>query len=69
MTDIVMPKKEGLEFIFEIRKEHPDVKIIAMSANANYLPVAKTFGADRTFLKTFEEKDNIIAIVKDVLES
>jgi len=31
ITDIVMPEKEGVETIMELKRDFPDVKIIAMS--------------------------------------
>ena len=56
ITDILMPNKEGLEFISEIREAHPDIKIIAYSGGGSsdpqsYLEFAKGMGADRVFSK------------------
>ena len=31
VTDIIMPEKEGLETIIELKRDHPEVKIIAIS--------------------------------------
>ncbi len=50
ITDLLMPERDGLEFIAELRKKYPAVKIIAMSggghiARDSYLRIAKTFGA------------------------
>ena len=58
ITDIVMPKKEGLETIKELCKAFPDVKIIAISGGGKvegryYLDIAKKLGAKRTFEKPF----------------
>src|SRR5207237_1402554 len=49
ITDIVMPQKEGLQTIIELRQESPSVKVIAMSGggrycNADYLKLAKRVG-------------------------
>jgi len=56
ITDIIMPDKEGIETIIEIRRGNPDLKIIAISGGGrggggDYLKVAKQLGADRTFAK------------------
>ncbi len=61
ITDIVMPKKEGLEIIRELRQEFPDVKIIAISGGGkvqgrHYLELAKKLGAAYTFEKPFTWK-------------
>ena len=58
ITDIIMPEKEGLETIIDIRKEIPHVKIIAMSGGGTYsdlsfLDVAKRLGAQQTLSKPF----------------
>jgi two-component system, chemotaxis family, chemotaxis protein CheY len=67
VTDIIMPDKEGLETIMELRREHPSVKIIAISGggaklDAQYLPTAKALGADVTIEKPFEPREVIEAI-------
>ena len=56
ITDILMPNKEGLEFISEIREMHPNLKIIAYSGGGSadpesYLEFASGMGADRVFTK------------------
>ena len=50
ITDILMPDKEGIETIREIRDDHPNVGIIAMSGggavgNLDFLQLARDFGA------------------------
>ncbi|RLD52165.1 MAG: response regulator [Bacteroidetes bacterium] len=61
ITDIIMPEKEGLETIREMRRIRSDLKIIAMSGGGkisadNYLETAKIFGASRLILKPFSQK-------------
>lgn len=72
ITDIVMPEKEGLETILELREDYPEVKIIAISGGGrhdakNYLQSAKDFGADYIFHKPFSQKE-IITAIKDLLK-
>jgi len=71
ITDLIMPEKEGLGTIREIRKNNPDVKIIAISGGhrfglKSYLDASKTFGADMTFQKPLVLKD-IREAIKDLL--
>lgn len=58
ITDILMPDKEGIETIIELRKIRPDLKIIVMSGggriNATHvLETAKRIGADVALKKPF----------------
>ena len=58
ITDILMPDKEGIETILELRRSHPKIRIIAISGggrtgNKDFLRTAKHLGADRTLAKPF----------------
>ncbi len=71
ITDLIMPEKEGLELITELKHDFPDVKIIAISGGgrigpAEYLPIAKKFGASYTFEKPFNQEE-ILKAVQDIL--
>jgi YesN/AraC family two-component response regulator len=62
ITDILMPEKEGLETIMELRRSFPDVKIIAISGggqsgNLSFLSAAKHLGALRTLTKPFSYEE------------
>jgi CheY-like chemotaxis protein len=53
-----MPDQEGFETIIEIRRERPDIGIIAISGgfrqgNLNILPMAKALGANAAIGKPF----------------
>ena len=61
ITDIVMPEKEGLEVLMELRKQHPPVKIIAISGG-DYLHMAKLMGAAKVLAKPFSTNLLIEAI-------
>ena len=53
ITDLVMPEKEGIETIVEIRKSYPQVKIAAVSGafGGKYLEAASLLGADAALAK------------------
>ncbi len=56
ITDIVMPEKEGIETIQELRQKSSGVRIIAISGGGRispeeYLDWAKRFGVHCTFTK------------------
>jgi DNA-binding response OmpR family regulator len=67
ITDIIMPEKEGIETIRELKKLAPDVKIIAISGGGIgsadiYLKIAKTVGADRVIEKPMVIDDLMSAV-------
>ncbi|MGE9297360.1 MAG: response regulator [Puniceicoccales bacterium] len=69
VTDILMPEKEGIETIIELRKTFPTLKIIAISGggdgrNFDYLPMAERLGAHATLKKPFSNQDLLSAIDK-----
>ena len=67
ITDILMPDKEGLETIRELRRDFPGVKIIAISGSGyRYLHMAEEFGAHRTFSKPFHW-EKVLQAVKELL--
>ncbi len=71
ITDIIMPEKEGLETIREMKRLRSDLKIIAMSGGGkisadNYLNTAKIFGASKVLEKPFSQK-TMISTVTDLL--
>lgn len=58
ITDILMPEKEGLETIMDLRREFPLMKIIAISGGGyagqlNFLEAAGKLGAQATLQKPF----------------
>jgi CheY-like chemotaxis protein len=67
ITDLIMPEKEGLEMIRELRKDYPQAKIIAMSGGGrtgtmNCLEVARAFGAQQVLEKPFPHQEILEAI-------
>ncbi len=71
ITDIIMPEKEGMETIIELRHAYPDVKIVAISgggriAGSDYLKLARKLGADEVMPKPFQ-MDEVLSMVRRVL--
>jgi CheY-like chemotaxis protein len=67
ITDILMPGQEGIETIRILRKEFPQVKILAISGGGkngtlDVLPAAQAFGAHCTVAKPFERKELLEAV-------
>ncbi len=64
ITDLVMPEQEGIETIKRLRKEHPDVKVIAMSGafGGDYLQIAGFMGAHSTLVKPIRMRTVLEAI-------
>jgi CheY-like chemotaxis protein len=72
ISDLIMPNKDGIGMIIELKKEFPDVKIIAMSGGGlnkpeGYLEGAKKLGAQRTLTKPID-RDELLRTVSDALK-
>ena len=64
ITDLIMPEKEGLETIADIRKSYSDMPIIAISGGGrvgpnDYLETARFIGANATLAKPFARQELI----------
>ena len=69
ITDLLMPRKDGVDTIRGLRGHHPDVRVIAVTAargRFNRLIAARHVGANRTLLKPFNLGD-LLSAVQDVL--
>ncbi len=71
ITDIVMPEKEGLEFIYELRNNDTNLKIIAISGGGKHIPdyylaLANEFGVNASIKKPFTE-DDILQVINNLL--
>lgn len=60
VTDIIMPDKEGIETIIDLRRDYPDLKIVAISGggrtrNMDFLELASSYGANGVLAKPFSD--------------
>lgn len=62
IVDILMPDRDGLEAIGQLRRTRPDLRIIAISGGGRvgpdvYLDLARQVGADASLIKPIEGAD------------
>ena len=66
VTDIFMPEQDGMETIWQLREEFPDVSIVVVSGGAaegsNYSFVARELGVRNTLRKPFDPEELIDAV-------
>jgi len=71
LLDIFMPQKDGFETIGDLRRYHPNIKIIAMSGYSenrfNPLNYAKSLGANEALAKPFSA-DELLVTLKTLLD-
>lgn len=69
LTDLVMPEQEGIETIKALRREYPEIKVIAMSGafGGDYLRIAAYLGAHATLAKPIQ-MDKLLKLVRETLE-
>jgi CheY-like chemotaxis protein len=67
ISDLIMPNKDGIGMMIELKKEFPDIKIIAMSGGGlnkpeGYLEGAKKLGANWTLTKPIDREELLQAV-------
>ena len=70
VTDILMPEKDGIEIILEMKRKYPKIKIIAMSGGGLinskwYLDLAKDLKIDDVLQKPFS-KEQLLNVLNNI---
>jgi DNA-binding NtrC family response regulator len=73
ITDLLMPERDGLELIAELRQRFPKIRVVAMTGGGHiprehYLFVAKNLGAHSLLEKPFDQ-EGLIEAIKTALGS
>jgi len=71
VTDLILPQKDGLEFIKELKTTNPEAKIIAVSAGIEnfrntaqfLLPMAAKLGAEKVLKKPYSNNE-LVSVLK-----
>jgi DNA-binding response OmpR family regulator len=72
ISDIIMPEKDGVSLIRDLRKNYPELKIIAVSGGSrhidpqNPLRIVEKLGANITLTKPFKLSE-LLAAVRELL--
>lgn len=71
ITDLIMPEKDGIQLMNEVRRKYPDVRVVAMSggghvAREQYLRIARGLGAHAVLEKPFSNQA-LVDLVEQVL--
>jgi CheY-like chemotaxis protein len=69
VVDILMPERDGLNFIMEIRQRRPGIRIVAISGGGRLgagalLKMASGLGAEATLVKPFSATDLSLALAE-----
>ncbi len=72
ICDIFMPEQDGLEFLYDLRQEFPQARVIAMTGGSlsfpkDFLRDARLLGATAGLYKPVRP-DKLRAIVREVLQ-
>ncbi len=72
VLDIIMPDKEGLETLMELRRCEHKTNVLAVSGGGyggvlDFLPVAEKMGATKVLKKPFSREDFLVAC-RELLE-
>lgn len=73
LTDLLMPEKDGVRVISDVKANHPEIPIIAMSGGQSvfspvFLEAANTLGATKTLTKPFRNEE-LLQTIQDCLKT
>ena len=73
LTDLLMPEKDGVRVISDVKAHHPEIPIIAMSGGQSvfspvFLEAAGTLGATKTLNKPFRNEE-LLQTIQDCLKT
>ena len=73
LTDLLMPEKDGVRVISEVKTRHSHIPVIAMSGGQSvfspvFLEAAATLGAAKTLSKPFRNEE-LLQTIRDCLKS
>ena len=73
ISDIIMPEKEGIELLIELRQQYPQLPVICISgggrlSSTDYLISAEKLGAKAIFRKPLDE-ELLIAKINELLNT
>jgi hypothetical protein len=68
LTDLIMPDQEGIETIRQLRRDHPNIRTIAISGalDSHYLKTAELLGADATLRKPIDPQE-LLRVIRTLL--
>lgn len=74
ITDLIMPEKEGIETIIELKRSYPGIKILAISGggklkDTSALEIAGYLGARNTLKKPFGRDELLSKVTQSLSES
>jgi DNA-binding NtrC family response regulator len=75
LTDLLMPEKDGIELICELRQSHPGLPVIAMSGGGkwknsiDFLQLARALGSVAILEKPFKDAELMAAIARALPEA
>lgn len=67
VTDVIMPDKEGIAVLLDIRRDYPEMPVFVISGGGripadHYLTSAEGLGATGIFQKPFDERQLVSAL-------
>jgi len=68
IVDLIMPEKEGLSTILELKTRFPHVRILAITGRADYLKLARELGAHEALPKPIHVA-TLLDTVRKLVES